>query len=54
MLVWTYRAFPYALSPTGIKKFMHGLPGLTAHGANDLGNYIPVLTPIRQRGSTIT
>src|SRR5215469_4121115 len=50
MFAWTYRAFPYALSPTGIKKFMHGLPGLTADGANDLGNYIPLLTPITRAG----
>ena len=44
---WTLRAYPFALSLTGIGKFFHGLPGLTPDGKNDLGNFIPVLSPTR-------
>ena len=32
----------WAYSPTTIRKFVDSLPGLTAAGANNLGNYIPI------------
>lgn len=32
---------------TGIRKFVNGLPGLGAAGANNLGQYIPVAAPIK-------
>ena len=38
-------AFPFSQSPAGIKKFVTGLPGLGPTGANELGNYISVLSP---------
>ncbi len=34
----------WAFSPP-LRKFVDGLPGLTAAGANNLGNYIPVANP---------
>ena len=39
------RAYPFAQSPAGITKFSVTLPGLGPGGANNLGNYIPVLSP---------
>jgi hypothetical protein len=35
----------FARSPKGISKFRVALPGLGPDGANDLGNFIPVLSP---------
>lgn len=37
------RAYAYSLSPI-IPKFVDSLPGLTAAGANNLGNYLTVMT----------
>lgn len=42
-------AFPYSQSPAGIRKFLVGLPALGPGGANNVGNYIPVLTPDTQK-----
>jgi spore coat protein A, manganese oxidase len=39
------RAFPFDQSPLGITKFTATLPGLSPAGANNLGNYIPALSP---------
>ena len=44
-LAWPRRAYPFAQSPTGVKKFLATLPGLGPAGANNFGNYIPVLSP---------
>jgi len=33
------------IAGTGMRKFMDGLPGLGAAGANNLGQYIPVAVP---------
>ena len=39
------RAWPFDQSPTGITKFLATLPALGPGGANNLGNYITVLSP---------
>ncbi len=39
------RAFAFGQSPRGIPKFDATLPGLGPAGANNYGNYIPVLSP---------
>jgi spore coat protein A len=39
------RAFPFDQSPTGIPKFDATLPALGPGGANNYGNFIPVLSP---------
>jgi spore coat protein A len=39
------RAWPFVQSPTGVSKFTATLPGLGPAGANNFGNYIPVLSP---------
>lgn len=39
------RAWPFDQSPLGITKFAATLPALGPGGANNLGNYIPVLSP---------
>jgi spore coat protein A len=39
------RAFAFGQSPRGIPKFDATLPGLGPGGANNYGNYIPVLSP---------
>ena len=39
------RAFGFGQSPSGIPKFDATLPGLGPAGANNYGNYIPVLSP---------
>jgi spore coat protein A len=44
-LATSRRAYPFDQSPTGIKKFQVTLPGLGPGGANNLGNYISVLSP---------
>jgi spore coat protein A len=38
------RAWPFAQSPTGIRKFVTTLPGLGPAGANNIGQYIPLAT----------
>ena len=48
---WAYSPLPQpdglggVVAGTGIRKFVDSLPGLTAAGANDLGQYIPVAVP---------
>ena len=37
-------AYPFAQSPTNIRKFVTTLPGLTPAGANNIGQYIPLAT----------
>ena len=36
------RAWPFAQTPTGIRKFVVSLPGLGTSGKNEIGQYIPV------------
>jgi FtsP/CotA-like multicopper oxidase with cupredoxin domain len=44
-LTWGIRrAYPFAQSPTGIRKFVTNLPGLGPSGANQIGQYIPLAT----------
>ena len=38
------RAWPFAQSPTNIRKFVTSLPGLGPSGANNIGQYIPLAT----------
>jgi hypothetical protein len=38
------RAYPFAQSPTNIRKFVVNLPGLGPSGANQIGQYIPLAT----------
>lgn len=38
------RAYPFAQSPTNIRKFVTSLPGLGPAGANSIGQYIPLAT----------
>jgi spore coat protein A len=38
------RAWPFAQSPTNIRKFVVNLPGLGPSGANQIGQYIPLAT----------
>ena len=42
----TARAYPFAQSPTNIRKFVTTLPGLGPGGANNIGQYIPLATKI--------
>ena len=35
------RAWPFAQSPTGIRKFIVSLPGLGPSAKNEIGQYIP-------------
>jgi spore coat protein A len=44
VLALSRRAFPFAQSPTNIRKFVVTLPGLGPAGANNIGNYIPLAT----------
>ena len=44
LLPWK-RAFPFAQSPTGLRKFVIALPGLGPSAKNEIGQYIPVATP---------
>lgn len=39
------RAYSFGQSPAGVTKFVATLPGLGPGGANNFGNYIPVLSP---------
>jgi spore coat protein A len=44
-LVWgARRAYPFAQSPTNIRKFITNLPGLGPSGANQIGQYLPLAT----------
>ena len=48
-LPWAIRrAYPFAQSPTNIRKFVVNLPGLGPSGANQIGQYIPLATPSTQ------
>lgn len=38
------RAWPFAQSPTNIRKFVISLPGLGPSGKNEIGQYIPLAT----------
>ena len=42
------RAWAFAQSPTGIRKFATTLPGLGPSGANEIGQYLPLLTKSTQ------
>src|ERR1039458_6626061 len=45
-LLWPWRrAFPFAQSPTNLRKFITALPGLGPEAANEIGQYIPVAAP---------
>jgi hypothetical protein len=41
-------AYPFAQSPTNIRKFVTTLPGLGPGGANNIGQYIPLATKVTQ------
>ncbi len=43
-LATSRRAYPFAQSPLGVTKFLATLPALGPGGANNLGNYISVLS----------
>src|SRR5208282_398747 len=45
LLLPSKRAFPFAQSPTNLRKFIITLPGLGPAGANEIGQYIPVAAP---------
>ena len=38
------QVWPFAQSPTNIRKFVVDLPGLGPSGANQIGQYIPLAT----------
>src|SRR5271165_1738260 len=38
------RAWPFAQSPTNLRKFVTSLPGLGPSGANEIGQYLPLAT----------
>jgi len=51
VLPWKFgvsRAYPFAQSPTNIRKFITTLPGLGPSGANNIGQYIPLATKTTQ------
>ena len=43
-LAFRGRVWPFAQSPTNIRKFVTTLPGLGPSGANNIGQYIPLAT----------
>jgi FtsP/CotA-like multicopper oxidase with cupredoxin domain len=48
-LAWGIRrAYPFAQSPTNIRKFVVNLPGLGPSGANQIGQYLPLATKTTQ------
>src|SRR6516164_10345457 len=48
-LPWAIRrAYPFAQSPTGIRKFVTNLPGLGPSGANQIGQYLPLASKSTQ------
>ena len=42
LLSLSRRAFPFAQSPTNIRKFLISLPGLGPSAANEIGQYLPL------------
>lgn len=54
VLAFRGRAWPFAQSPTNIRKFAVSLPGLTPAGANEIGQYLPVLSPKTMKFAGIT
>lgn len=42
-------AYPFAQSPTNIRKFVVDLPGLGPSGANQIGQYLPLATKTTKR-----
>ncbi len=42
---------PFTQTPLGVNKFLTTLPGLGPAGANNMGNYIPVLSPTSVDGA---
>ena len=42
------RAYPFAQSPTNIRKFVTTLPGVGPAGANNIGQYLPLATKTQQ------
>jgi len=54
-LKWAIRsAYPFAQSPTNIRKFVTTLPGLGPSGANNIGQYIPLATKSTQKFAGLT
>jgi spore coat protein A len=54
-LPWAIRgAYPFAQSPTNIRKFVTTLPGLGPSGANNIGQYIPLATKSTQNFAGLT
>jgi spore coat protein A, manganese oxidase len=47
-LVLRGRAWPFAQSPTNLRKFVTTLPGLGPAGANNIGQYLPLATKTTQ------
>jgi spore coat protein A len=47
-MVLRSRAWPFAQSPTNLRKFVISLPGLTPAGSNEIGQYIPLATKTTQ------
>jgi spore coat protein A, manganese oxidase len=43
------RAWPFAQSPTNVRKFVTTLPGLGPSGANNIGQYLPLATKTIQK-----
>jgi spore coat protein A, manganese oxidase len=48
------RAWAFAQSPTNIRKFVTGLPGLGSSGANNIGQYVPLATKTTQTFAGLT
>ena len=54
-LTWGIRrAYPFAQSPTNIRKFVVNLPGLGPSGANQIGQYIPLATKTTQSFASLS
>jgi spore coat protein A, manganese oxidase len=47
-LLFRSRAWPFAQSPTNLRKFITTLPGLGPAGANNIGQYLPLATKTTQ------
>jgi spore coat protein A len=48
------RAWPFAQSPTNLRKFVTSLPGLGPSGRNEIGQYIPLATKTTQTFAGLT
>jgi FtsP/CotA-like multicopper oxidase with cupredoxin domain len=48
------RAWPFAQSPTNLRKFVTALPGLGPSGANKIGQYLPLATKTIQTFAGLT